>query len=42
MVPCGIFKSRLSAKFQLKIWLHMLCNQFRDTASHDLEVLYTE
>ena len=42
MVPCGIFETRISAKFLLKIWLHMLRNQFRHTASHDLEVLYTE
>ena len=42
MVPCGIFETRISAKFLLKIWLHMLCNQFRHTSSQDLEVLYTD
>ena len=40
MVPCGIFETRTSAKLLLKIWLHMLCNQFRHTTSHDLNVLY--
>ena len=40
MVPCGIFETRISANFLLKIWLHMLCNQFRHTTSHDLEILY--
>ena len=42
MVSCGIFETRISAKFLLKIWLHMLCNQLRHTTSYDLEVLYTE
>ena len=42
MVPCAIFETRISAIFWLIIWLHMLCNQFRHTASHDLEVFYTE
>ena len=42
MFPCEIFETRISAKFVLKIWLHMLCNQFRHTTSHDLKVLYTE
>ena len=42
MVPCGIFETRISANFLLKLWLNMLCNQFRHTTSHDLEVLYTE
>ena len=42
MVPCGIFETRISAKCLLKIWLHMLCNQFRHTTSQDLEVLYTK
>ena len=39
MVPCGIFKTQYSAKCLLKIWRHMLCNQFWHTT---LEVLYTE
>ena len=39
MVPCGIFDTRISANFLLKIWLHMLCNQSRHTPSHDLKVL---
>ena len=42
MVPCGIFETRISRIFLLKIWLHMLCNQFRHTTSNDLDVLYTE
>ena len=42
MVPFGIFETRISANFLLKNWLHMLCNQFRHTTSHDLKVLYTE
>ena len=42
MVPCGIFESRISANVLLKILLHMLCNQFRHTPSHDLKVLYIE
>ena len=42
MVPCGIFETRISAKFLLKIWLHMLCNQFRHATSYDLKVLYAK
>ena len=42
MVPCGIFETRISAKSLLKIWFHLLCNQFRHITSQDLEVLYTE
>ena len=42
MVPCGIFETRISANFLLKIWLHMECNQRRHTASQTLEVVYTE
>ena len=42
MFPCGIFETRILANFLLKNWLHMLCNQLRHTASHDLEVVYTE
>ena len=42
MVPCGIFETQISAKFLLKIWLNVLCNQLRHTSSQDLEVLYTE
>ena len=37
MVPCGIFETRISANLLFKIWLHMLCNQFRHTTSQDLE-----
>ena len=44
MIPGGIFETRISAKIfvKIKIWLHMLCNQFRHTSSQDLDVLYTE
>ena len=40
MVSCGIFETRISEIFLLKNWLHMLCNQFRHTKSHDLEVFF--
>ena len=39
MVPCGIFETRISANCLLKNGLHILCNQFRHTASQDLEVV---
>ena len=42
IVSCGIFETRISANFLLKILLHMLSNQFRHTASQDLENSYTE
>ena len=44
MVCCGIFETRISANaiFLLKIGLHILCNQFRHTASQNLEVLNTD
>ena len=42
MGPCGIFETQISAKFLLKIWLPMLCNQFRHATSHDLKVLHAK
>ena len=42
MGPCGIFETQISAKFLLKIWLRMLCNQFRHATSHDLKVLHAK